>query len=88
MGKCQVFMLSLCRQMDRRPVKQYAPDLSMRGHKNSRKRIKCWLPAFSPFPTMFSKAFFFRVFKSQDCAVELTLYSIDTHFNASTTDSS
>ena len=23
------------------------------------ERRKCWLPAFSPFPTMFSKAFFF-----------------------------
>ena len=28
---------------------------------------KCWFPAFSPFPTMFSKAFFLRVVKSQDC---------------------
>ena len=43
MGKCQVFMLSLCRQTDRRTeghtdrqtmVKQYAPYLSIRGHKN------------------------------------------------------
>ena len=24
------------------------------------KRRKCWLPAFSPFPTMFSKGFFPR----------------------------
>ena len=28
------------------------------------KGKKCWLPAFSPFPTMFSKAFFSRVVKS------------------------
>ena len=28
------------------------------------------LPAFSPFPTMFSKAFFFRVDKSRDCVVK------------------
>ena len=26
-----------------------------------------WLPAFSPFPKMFSKASFLRVVKSQDC---------------------
>ena len=25
---------------------------------------KCWLPAFSPFPTLFSKGFFFKVVKS------------------------
>ena len=24
---------------------------------------KCWLPAFSPFPTMFSKGYFLRVFR-------------------------
>ena len=24
------------------------------------KRRKCWLPAFSPFPTVFSKAFFLK----------------------------
>ena len=29
------------------------------------KRRKCWLPAFSPLPTMFSKHFCFRVVKSQ-----------------------
>ena len=29
------------------------------------KRKKCWLPAFSPFPTMVSKG----VIKSQDCVV-------------------
>ena len=28
--------------------------------KHSGKRRKFWKPAFSPFPTMFSKAFFFR----------------------------
>ena len=32
--------------------------------KNTGKRRKCWLPAFSPFPTVFSKAFLFRVVKS------------------------
>ena len=34
------------------------------------KRRKCWLPAFSPFPTMFSKALFFRVVKNCDCVVK------------------
>ena len=40
------------------------------GRKHCRKRRKCWLPAFSPFPTMFSKGFFFRVVKSWDYVVE------------------
>ena len=34
------------------------------------KGEKCWLPAFSPFPTVFSKAFFLRVAKSLDCVVK------------------
>ena len=29
-----------------------------KGRKHSGKRRKCWLPAFSPFSTMFSKAYF------------------------------
>ena len=34
--------------------------------------LKLWfmLPAFSPFPTMFSKAFFLRVSESRDCVVK------------------
>ena len=35
------------------------------------KRRKCWLPTFSPFPTIFSKALCFRVIKSQDCVVKI-----------------
>ena len=31
--------------------------------KHCGKRRKCWLPAFSSFPTMFSKGPFFRVVK-------------------------
>ena len=31
---------------------------------------KCWLPAFSPYPTMFSKAFFVRVVKTRDCVIK------------------
>ena len=38
--------------------------------KHCGKRRKCWLPAFSPFPTMFSKEFYFRVVKSRDCIVK------------------
>ena len=34
------------------------------------KKRKCWLPAFSPFPTVFSKGFFFRVVESWDFVVK------------------
>ena len=34
------------------------------------KGQKCWLPAFSPFPTMFSKASLLRVIESRDCVVK------------------
>ena len=40
------------------------------GRKHCGKRRKCWLPAFSPFLTMFLKGFFFRVFKSRDYVVK------------------
>ena len=35
-----------------------------KGRKHCGKRRKCWLPAFSPFPMMFSKDLFLRVVKS------------------------
>ena len=38
-----------------------------KGRKHYGKRRKCWLPAFSPFPTMFSKALCFRSVKSGLC---------------------
>ena len=38
--------------------------------KHCGKRRKCCLPAFSPFPKMFSKAFFFSVVKIRDCVVK------------------
>ena len=41
-----------------------------RVENNVGKRRKCWLPAFSPFPTVFSKAFPLRVVKSLDCVVK------------------
>ena len=34
------------------------------------KGEKCWLPAFSPFPTVFSKAFFCKFVKSRDYVVK------------------
>ena len=39
--------------------------------ENSGKRRKCWLPAFSPFPTMFSKGFFHGVVKRWDCVAKI-----------------
>ena len=42
----------------------------IKGRKHCRKRGKCWLPAFSSFPTMFSKGFLYRVIKSRDCMVK------------------
>ena len=39
------------------------------GRKHCGKRRTCWLPAFSPFPTIFTKGFFFRIVKSLDCEV-------------------
>ena len=38
--------------------------------KHCGKRRKCWLPAFFPFPTMFSEGFHLRVVKSRDCVVK------------------
>ena len=38
--------------------------------ENTVEKEKCWLPAFSPFPTMFSKSFFLRVVESWDCLVK------------------
>ena len=38
-----------------------------KGRKHCEKRGKCWLPAFSPFLTMFSKASFTWALKTRDC---------------------
>ena len=38
--------------------------------ENTGKRRKCWLTAFSPFHTVFSKAFFLRIVKSRDYLVK------------------
>ena len=43
-----------------------------KSRKHRGKRRKCWLPAFSPFPTMFSKDFFFKVVRIRKlCSKEL-----------------
>ena len=34
------------------------------------KEEKWWLPAFSPFPTMFFKGVFLKVINRQDCVVK------------------
>ena len=48
-----------------------------KDRKHCWKRRKCWLPAFSPFPTMFSKAFFSRgVKKSGLCGKGLSTQSL------------
>ena len=39
------------------------------------KRRKCWLPASSPLPTMFSKAVVSRGVKSRDCVVTSALFT-------------
>ena len=40
------------------------------GGKHCGKRRKCWLPAFSPFLSMFWKGLFLKVVKSRDCLVK------------------
>ena len=40
------------------------------------KEEKCWLPAFSSFATVLSKAFFFRVVKSCDYVVKELIGSL------------
>ena len=50
-----------------------------KGRKHCGKRRKCCLPAFSPFPTMFSKGFFYRVVKSCGCVVKSSLITRHLH---------
>ena len=47
----------------------------IKGTQYCGKRRKCWLPAFSPFPTIFSKIFFSRVVQEQNC-LSKELYTI------------
>ena len=41
-----------------------------KDRKHCGKRRKCWLPAFSSFPTMFSKGFFLHCVKSRQSVVK------------------
>ena len=60
---------SICRRQNK--CDQQIIEISVgKGGKHSEKRRKCWLPAFSPFPTMFSKGLFPSVVKSRDCVVK------------------
>ena len=45
---------------DKLSVAEMAIFLYDKSRKHCGKRRKSWLPAFSSFPTVFSKAFFFR----------------------------
>ena len=38
--------------------------------ENIVRKRKYWLPAFSPFPTMFSKSYLFKIVKSKDCVIK------------------
>ena len=46
----------------------------MEGLETLRKRRKCWLPAFSPFPTMFSEVFLIRGHIIKQCGSEIRLH--------------
>ena len=47
--------------------------LDRKSRKHCGKRRKCWLPAFSLFPTMFSKDYILRVFTIQDYEIKSKL---------------
>ena len=50
------------------------------GRKHCWKRRKCCLPAFSPFPTMFSKGYFPKVVKRWDCVYKVQV--VNNEFNS------
>ena len=58
----------ICRQQNKCDLK--IGNYLGKGRKPCVQRRKCWLPAFSPFPTMFSKGYFVRVVKSWDCVLK------------------
>ena len=51
------------------------------GRKHCGKRRECWFPAFSSFPTMFSKGLLVRIFLSRDCVVESKRIKFGVCFN-------
>ena len=57
-----------CRQQNKYDLKTEILFGNVR--KRCGKRRKCWSPAFSPFPTMFSKGLFSKVVISGDCMVQ------------------
>ena len=59
---------SICRRQNKCNLKTEI--LTGMAGKHCGKWRKCWLPAFSPFPTMFSKSLFLRVVNSRDCVVK------------------
>ena len=62
-------LMALWPIQDEPPSYEQSPEQKDKmGGKHSGKRRKCWLPAFSPFPRMVSKALRFRVIKTRDCA--------------------
>ena len=64
----QVQIQSICRRQNNLDSKVKIRVGKSRKHCG--KRRKCWLPAFSHFPTRFSKDFLFRGVKSRDCVVK------------------
>ena len=59
---------SICRQVNK--CNRKVRICFEKGRKHCGKRRKWWLPAFSPFPTMFSKAFSVKIVKSWDSLVK------------------
>ena len=55
---------------DKLNIAKMTISLCDRVENNVGKEKKCWSPAFSSFPTVVYKVFFFRVIKSQDCVVK------------------
>ena len=59
---------SICRQQHKCHSKTEI--LSGMVRKHGEKWRNCWLPPFSPFPTVLSKGFLVSVVKSQNCVVK------------------
>ena len=75
--KRQIFRLvqieNICRKQNESQKKENEICFG-KGRKHCGKRRKCRLPAFSPFPTMFSKGFFPRFITSRDCVEQLSQF--------------
>ena len=71
--KRQIFRLvqneSICRRQNKCDSK--IKICRGKSRKHCGKRRKCWLPAFSPFATMFSKGFFLKVIKRRDSVIKV-----------------